>query len=142
GLREGEEGLFGSTEWYRNYLAVTGACMMVPRAVYDDVGGYNEAYQLAFGDVDLCLRIVQYSYRVMYTPFARLIHHESVSRGRYIPTNDLIEGYADFKAQITAGDPYFNPNLSYRHPTPEFRKKTEGRIELLRRIIARRLAVE
>ncbi len=141
-LREGESGLFGSTDWYRNYLAVTGACMMIERRVYDEVGGYNEAYQLAFGDVELCLRIRQHGYRVVYTPFARLIHHESVSRGRYIPTNDLIEGYVDFKALISAGDPYFNPNLSYGNSVPEFGRKVENRIEFLQRIIARRLIVE
>ncbi len=112
GAREGETGPFGSVEWYRNYLAVTGACMMVPRSVFQEVGGFNEDYQLAFGDVDLCLRLVERGYRVLYTPFARLMHHESVSRGRYIPTGDLIKAYTDLFPLLSEGDPYFNIRTS------------------------------
>src|SRR5262249_13983033 len=56
-------GLFGSVDWYRNYLAVTGACMMMRREVYDEVGGFDEAYQVAFSDIEICLRIHKRGYR-------------------------------------------------------------------------------
>ncbi len=142
GAREGETGPFGSVEWYRNYLAVTGACMMVPRSVFQEVGGFNEEYQLAFGDVDLCLRIVERGYRVLYTPFARLLHHESVSRGRYIPTHDLVKGFIDLEPLLLEGDPYYNPNLSCRDSISRLKVKPEDRTRALEKILARRLSVE
>ncbi|HEX9013928.1 MAG TPA: glycosyltransferase family 2 protein, partial [Anaerolineaceae bacterium] len=76
GQKEGATGPFGSTEWYRDYSAVTGACMAMRRQVFEEIGGFDEGYQLAFSDVEICQRAIQHGYRVMYTPFARLIHHE------------------------------------------------------------------
>jgi GT2 family glycosyltransferase len=142
GAREGENGPFGSVEWYRNYLAVTGACMMIPKLVFEEVGGFKEDYKLAFSDVDLCLRITKRGYRVLYTPFARLTHHESLSRGRYIPTGDLIKAYNDFIPHLSEGDPYYNPNLSYRYTIPRLTLSPEDRIMELEKILARRLLVE
>jgi GT2 family glycosyltransferase len=142
GAREGETGPFGSVEWYRNYLAVTGACMMIPSSVFEEVGGFNEDYQLVFSDIDLCLRITKRGYRVVYTPFSRLIHHESITRGRYIPTGDLIKAYKDFFHHLSEGDPYYNPNLSYRETIPGLILSPEDRIKELEQILARSLLVE
>jgi len=135
-------GPFGSIEWYRNYSAVTAACMMIPSQVFREVGGFNEDYQLAFGDVELCLRIIEHGYRVVYAPFAWLIHHESVTRGRYIPTDDLVTGFSDFMPYLAKGDPYFNPNLSYSSLYPTIGRGPEDRIQKLKQIVARILAVE
>jgi GT2 family glycosyltransferase len=115
---------------------------MVPKKVFLEVDGFCVKFQLAFGDVDLCLRIRQLGYRVLYTPFARLVHHESVSRGRHIPTSDLIEGYEGFLPNIIEGDPYFNPNLSYRKLVPDLSTRNEDRVAFLKHILSRRLAVE
>lgn len=106
-------GLFGSTDWYRNYLAVTGACQMMRRDVFNEVGGYDEGYKLAFGDIDFCLRVNQLGYKNVYTPFAKLYHFEGKTRGYITPTQDVIKGLEDMQDHLKSGDPYFSPNLSY-----------------------------
>lgn len=63
-----------------NVVAVTGACMMTPRALYFNLGGYDEAFDLNYNDVDYCLRLIEAGYRNVVTPFAELWHYESVSR--------------------------------------------------------------
>ena len=66
----------------RNYSAVTGACLLIPKALYDAIGGLNEPdLGVAFNDVDLCLKVIEEGHRVVLNPHAKLIHHESVSRG-------------------------------------------------------------
>ena len=70
--REDESGLFGSAETYRNYLAVTGACQMIRRDVFRQLGGFDERFRLSFSDVVLCLEAWKAGYRVVYTPYARL----------------------------------------------------------------------
>jgi GT2 family glycosyltransferase len=111
-------GVFGCLDWYRDYLAVTGACMMMRREVFEAVGGFNEAYQLVFSDVEICLRIVAAGYRVVFTPFARLLHYEGRSRAEHIPQHDLALAYEHMRAYVEAGDPYYNPNLSYLYRMP------------------------
>jgi GT2 family glycosyltransferase len=106
-------GLFGSVDWYRNYLAVTGACQMVRREVFDQVGGYDEGFQIAFGDIDFCLRIHELGYRNVYTPFARLYHFEGKSRGYSTPVKDIKRAYEKYEKYLEKHDPYFSPNLTY-----------------------------
>ena len=65
----------------RNCSAVTGACMMVPRRIFDEVGGFDERLRVVLNDVDLCLKIRQRGYLVVYTPHASLYHYEGSSRG-------------------------------------------------------------
>ena len=107
------QGLFGSVDWYRDYMAVTGACQMIRRKVFDEVDGFDEGYQLAFGDVDLCLRVRQKGYRVVYSPHASLFHYEGQSRGYSTPREDIIRSYDKMESILSSDDPYFSPNLSY-----------------------------
>jgi O-antigen biosynthesis protein len=107
------QSLFGSVDWYRNYLAVTGACQMVRREVFDEVGGYDEGFQIAFGDIDFCLRIHDLGYRNVYTPFARLYHYEGKSRGYSTPVSDILRAYEKHEKYLEKHDPYFSPNLTY-----------------------------
>lgn len=133
---EGEYGLFGSPEWYRDYQAVTGACMMVRREVFDQVGGFDELYEIGFGDIDLCLRITDAGYGTIYTPYARMLHHEGGSRGLHIPRTDVVRATFQMLPRILDGDPYFNPNLSYLSRLPAFaRPDTESRAERLLRVL-------
>ena len=138
GVRERHFGPFGAVDWYRNYLAVTGACMMMRRAVFDEVGGFDEDYQLAFSDVEICLRAIKKGYRNVYTPFAKLIHYEGRSRGDELPAVDLQRGYDHLKEIIETGDPYFNPNLSHtlRIPTIACTEEISGtaRLQLLSKL--------
>jgi GT2 family glycosyltransferase len=99
----------------RNCSAVTGACMMVPRRVFDEVGGFDEALRVVLNDVDLCLKIRERGYLVVYTPDALLYHYEGSSRGRLHPPPDekvFERRWSDF---LDRGDPYYNPNLTDTH---------------------------
>ncbi|MBN1537124.1 MAG: glycosyltransferase family 2 protein [Anaerolineales bacterium] len=126
---EGSQGMFGSVEWYRNYSAVTGACMAMRRSVYDDIGGFDASYQLAFSDIEICRQTIRRGYRVVFNPFARLIHHEGQTRADYIPPQDIATGYHRLRGVISQGDPFYNPNLSYAVCYPTFRRKNEEAVE-------------
>jgi GT2 family glycosyltransferase len=96
----------------RNCSAVTGACMLVPRRIFEEVGGFDEALRVVLNDIDLCLRIRERGYAVIYTPHAQLYHHEGSSRGRLHPPSDddrFLKRWASRFAQV---DPYYNPNLT------------------------------
>ena len=112
-------GYFGQLALVRNVTAVTGACLLLRRQAYLEVGGLDEvSLSVAFNDVDLCLKLVKHGYRNLWTPFAELYHFESASRG-----SDLVgEKAARFKREVTVmrqrwsdvldQDPYWNPNLA------------------------------
>jgi GT2 family glycosyltransferase len=108
----------GSPLWYRNMLAVTGACMAMRRQVYDELGGFDEAYQLTFSDITLCLKAIELGYQVVYNPFACLVHHEGGTRGDYIPDADIVRMANELEPWIRKGDPYYNPLLSRMIATP------------------------
>lgn len=124
-LLENFTGIFGTPGWYRNYSAVTGACMAMRRDVYNEIGGFDEKYQLVFSDVAICLEAIRRGYRVVYNPFACLIHHEGRTRSRYIPVEDINTGFIQFQEIIERGDPYYNRNLSYAIRQPTFRRRGE-----------------
>jgi O-antigen biosynthesis protein len=103
----------------QNLSAVTGACMMVRREVFDEVGGFDEKLTIAFNDVDLCLKIREKGYLIVYTPYAELYHYESMSRGyedtperkaRF--TKELAYMKRKWQQLLEKGDPYYNPNLT------------------------------
>ncbi|GAB4515836.1 MAG: hypothetical protein OHK0046_19930 [Anaerolineae bacterium] len=124
-MSEHSQTIYGSESWYRNYVAVTGACMMVSRAVFDQVGGFEEAYQLNYSDVELCIRAVEAGYRVVYTPDARLKHHESATHQKQIPIADTALFNQRLQGYLRRGDPYFNSNLSYRAAVPAFQRDAD-----------------
>lgn len=106
---------FDLADIVRDCAAVTGACMMVRRKVFEEVGGFDERFKVAFNDVDLCLRIQRRGYRIIYTPLAVLYHHESATRGRVHPSEDDALAWRLWGDVIRAGDKYYNPNLSSSH---------------------------
>jgi len=106
-------GLLGSVDWYRNVSAVTGACQMVRRNVFQQLNGYDEKFKLVFNDVDFCLRAIDHGYRNLYNPFVEIRHFEGRSRGYSSPCQDLIRGYDLLTPWILRDDPYFSPNLTY-----------------------------
>ena len=84
---EGETGVFGSSDSYRNYLAVTGACQMMRKEVFRQLGGYDERFRLSFSDVVLCMEAWKAGYRVVYTPYrstrpSRIVHEKAGGFGR------------------------------------------------------------
>ncbi len=106
-------GLLGSVDWYRDINAVTGACQMMRRNVFNELGGYDEKFRLVINDVDFCLRAINKGYRNLYTPFARIKHLEGKSRGLNTPRQDLLRGFDVLTEWISKEDPYFSPNLTY-----------------------------
>ena len=119
---ENYPGQMGRALLMQNYSAVTAACMVVEKAKYEQVGGFNEnELKIAFNDIDFCIRLMQAGYRNVWSPNAKLIHRESVSRGY----EDTIEKQKRFKneidymketwGEILENDPAYNPNLSLSH---------------------------
>ncbi len=115
----GENGYFGRLKIVQNFSAVTAACMLVRKSVFNQVGGFTEELSHAFNDVDLCLKIREEGYLVVYTPFSRLYHHESISRGfetspakRKRFNRERLYCEKRWKEILQNGDPYYNPNLS------------------------------
>lgn len=114
-------GYFCSNIVNRNYLAVTGACLMVQRSVFTEIGGMDEGFPLNYNDVDLCLKLHQAGYRNVVTPYVHLIHYESVSRGEGLKPREWENFNHRWRAYLDGlgGDPYYNPNLSLRDVTFE-----------------------
>jgi GT2 family glycosyltransferase len=125
GLRDGQTTPFGLSEWYRNVLAVTAACLGIRRQVFEEVGGFSEDFILCGNDVELCLRVQKAGYRVLYHPFVRLLHEESATRDGTIPIEDFRESFKCYQRYLRDGDPYFNPNLSHWSLTPALREAGE-----------------
>jgi ADP-heptose:LPS heptosyltransferase/GT2 family glycosyltransferase len=107
-----DPGYFGLALTARNMIAVTGACMLSRRDAYDRVGGFDEAHSVVNNDLDYCLRMWRSGQRVLYTPFASLIHHELASRAAISDIYDEDRFVGEWSGVFLKGDPYFNPNLS------------------------------
>lgn len=116
------QGYFGSVIGPRNYSVVTGACLMSRRDVFDQAGGFDETFPIDFNDVDYCLRIRRAGYRIVYTPYARLYHHESASFGARQQDPAGAEEMRRRWLEVIARDPYYNPNLT--RDFPDFRLRT------------------
>lgn len=96
----------------REVSAVTGACLLVSRAKFDEVRGFDEELAVVGNDVDFCLRLRQKGYRNIWTPRCTLIHHESISRESIVPREDEQALWRRWGELFLAGDPYYNPNLT------------------------------
>ena len=112
-------GYMGRLCYTQNVTAVTGACLMVAKKLYDEVGGLDEGFAVSLNDVDLCLKLRKAGYLNIFTPFAELYHFESVSRGlddngeRAERYNKESEHFREkWAKELEAGDPYYNPNFS------------------------------
>ena len=115
GFDADDPGYFGQAQVVRNVAAVTGACLLARRDLFLKLGGFNEKdLPIAFQDVDFCLRLWENGYRVVYTPFARLYHHESSSKNReqLIPSPAEVQYMQTKWAQWIEDDPFYNPNLT------------------------------
>ncbi len=102
---------FGFAGAVRNCSAVTAACMLVRRDVFDKVGGLDEGIPVAFNDVDFCLRVLREGYRIVYQPYALLYHHESKTRGYGIDPVDIERMQQRWGTSLLE-DRYYNPNLT------------------------------
>lgn len=112
-------GYMGQLCYARNVTAVTGACLLVKKSLYLAAGGLGEDFAVSLNDVDFCLKLRRMGLLNVFTPFAELFHYESLSRGRD-DGGENAERYnreaahfrEKWKAELEAGDPYYNPNFS------------------------------
>jgi GT2 family glycosyltransferase len=118
GKPRGYPGQMGRARLTQAMSAVTAACLLVRRTVFDEAGGLDESLRIAFNDIDFCLRVRRLGYRNVWTPFAELYHHESATRGH----EDSPEKQARFAGEVElmrrkwgdelAADPAYSPNLT------------------------------
>ena len=104
-------GYMGWDRVVRSYSALTAACMLVRRPVFEEMGGFDEAYPVAFNDLDFCIRLTRAGYRLLYTPHAELTHYESVSRGLSGYSADFQEFLSRWWSLLQQDDPAYNRNL-------------------------------
>ena len=114
----GHPGYMGRLVYAQDVYAVTAACLMVRKSVYEQVNGLDESFAVAFNDVDFCVRVREAGYTNVFTPFAQLYHYESKSRGldenpvkrkRFISEVERFQ--KRWAKQLAAGDPCMNPNF-------------------------------
>lgn len=121
GLHQAENSYFHRAMSTQDYSAVTAACMMTKKSLFQEVGGFSEELAIAFNDIDYCMKVRAADKLVVYNPYALLYHYESKSRG----LEDTPEKVARFNREIKIfsdkwpeilehGDPYYNPNLTLR----------------------------
>lgn len=112
-------GYMGRMLYAHDVSAVTGACMMVRRDIYEEVGGLDETFEVAFNDVDFCLKVREKNYLIVITPYAQLYHYESKSRGyddspikqeRF--RSEIVRFSNKWKSELQKGDPFYNKNLT------------------------------
>jgi GT2 family glycosyltransferase len=122
-LEHDAPGYCGRAVQAQELSAVTGACLLTWRKLYQDLGGLDEAnLPVAFNDVDYCLRVREAQHRVVWTPYAELYHHESVSRGKDESAEKIARARRELHfmrkrwKHVLHHDPFYNPNLSYERP--------------------------
>jgi glycosyltransferase involved in cell wall biosynthesis len=114
-----EPGYFHYKKLLNNYCALTAACILMRKNVYDEVNGFNEDFVVEYNDVDFCLKVIEKGYRNLYVPHVSLYHYESISRGHPHATS---EGYKRHVKEVNLfrkkwmkyveHDPCYNPNLT------------------------------
>lgn len=120
GFEMGSSGYFGNLKTIRNVSAVTGACLMTRREVFNEVTGFDDSLVVAYNDVDFCLRLRAKGYLILWTPFAELYHYEYKTR-RYPSSSMEIKRerrerklyQKKWRRVLRKSDPYYNPNLMY-----------------------------
>jgi GT2 family glycosyltransferase len=128
---EDDFGYNGAIVNIRNYLAVTGACMLVERDVFIEMGGFDERFDPAYQDVDFGIRLFEKDLYNVYTPYSELTHYESVTRfdeknkekleKDEVNAEKLRKKWPEYIEFMGGDDPFFNENLSYAHE--DFRLK-------------------
>ena len=109
-------GYAGSNIVIRNCAAVTAACLLTRRDVFESVGGFDEELAVDFNDVDYCLKVRAQAYRIVFTPYATLHHHESASFGNRTQNPVEIERMRAKWGEAVQRDPYYNPFLTHERP--------------------------
>lgn len=116
GIPRNDQGYKGFVQAIRECSAITGACLMIKKRLFEQVGGFDEKFAYSFNDVDLCLRLREKGYSIIYTPHAQLYHHGTASRP-YTEDNEETRYFVKrWHDVILKGDPYYDQNLSRIRP--------------------------
>ncbi len=120
------------TRVQRDVTGVTAACMLIRKSVFERVGGFDEIhFPIGFSDSDLCLKLVKAGYKIMYTPFAVLVHHESQSRLLQEEGYEMVTLYRRYGGRTPMNDSHY-PSQFLDKPTPEEKGRTPSRFEVMR----------
>lgn len=111
-----ENGYFNKLNTTQNYIAVTGACLLINRKIFLEVNGFEEELKIAFNDIDFCLKLYEKGYRNVWTPYSELYHHESMTRTLNDSLTERHKKEAEYMkkkwSHYIECDPFLNPNLS------------------------------
>ncbi|WP_449229712.1 glycosyltransferase family 2 protein [Azospirillum argentinense] len=118
GFSGDDPGYFFSTVGQRNYMAVTGACMLLRRALFEEVGGFEEALAINYNDIDLCLKVWDRGLRIVYTAQAELFHFESRNRERSVAAHEQAIFLERWGERVST-DPFYSPYFAARPPNFE-----------------------
>ena len=116
GLPRNDQGYKGLVQTVRECSAVTGACLMIKKNLFEKIGKFDESLAYSFNDVDLCLRLRENRYSVIYTPHAQLYHHGTASRPYTEDNNEIRYFVKRWHDLILKGDPYYDTTLSRIRP--------------------------
>jgi len=118
-IPRGEKGYRGRAVLHQQVSAVTGACLLVRRSIFEEVGGLDESLVVSFNDIDFCLRVRKAGYRNVWTPYAEMNHHESASRSSEDTTEKQVRFSREIRlmqqrwGEMLFCDPAYSPNLTF-----------------------------
>jgi O-antigen biosynthesis protein len=116
GLKKENPGYKGLVQQVRECSAVTGACLMIKKSLFEQVGGFDENFAYSFNDVDICLRLREKGYTIIYTPYAVLYHHGTSTRPYTEDEKEIAYFVKRWHDLILKGDPYYDQTLSRVKP--------------------------
>ena len=111
-------GFFNMHNVIRNFSAVTGACLLIKNSIFDKINGYDDDFDLFYGDADLCLKTLKAGFHVVYTPYAKLLHEGSTTIKKNSESFFAIENHLHFIKKwsyLKQGDPFYNTNLGWNY---------------------------
>ena len=122
-ILEKDIGFFNMHNMIRNFSAVTGACLLIKKTIFEKIDGYDDNFDLFYGDADLCLKTLNAGFNVVYTPYARLLHEGSTTIKKNSESFFAIENHLHFIKKwpyLKNGDPFYNFNLGWNYTIEKF----------------------
>jgi len=117
-ILEKDTGFFNMHNMIRNFSTVTGACLLIKKTIFEKINGYDDAFDLFYGDADLCLKTLKAGFHVVYTPYAKLLHEGSTTIKKNFESFFAIENHFNFIKKwpyLKQGDPFYNTNLGWNY---------------------------
>ena len=122
-ILEKDTGFFNMHNMIRNFSAVTGACLLIKKTIFEKITGYDDNFDLFYGDADICLKTLKLGFHVVYTPYARLLHEGSTTIKKNSESFFAIENHLHFIKKwpyLKNGDPFYNFNLGWNYTIEKF----------------------